>query len=63
MNISEFERTKPQKTFRNLKKLMKLVEEVENRTEWYGADHPNEILLKELCSLSRKVNESFLKGE
>ena len=63
MNISEFERTKPKKTYRNIKKLMKLVDEVENRKEWYGADHPTEILIKKFCEATREVHDSFLKGE
>jgi hypothetical protein len=61
MNISEFERNKPIKTFRSIRKLQKLIIEEQTKTENLYANR-----IATLDSMLKAVNElmdAFKKGE
>lgn len=61
MNISEFERNKPVKTFRSIRKLQKLIIEEQTKTENLYANR-----IATLDSMLKSVNElmeAFKKGE
>jgi hypothetical protein len=61
MNISEFERNKPIKTFRSIRKLQKLILEEQTKTENLYANR-----IATLDSMLKAVNElmdAFKKGE
>lgn len=61
MNISEFERTKPIKTFKMIKQLQKLIKEEQVKTENLYANR-----IATLDTMSKAVNElleTFKKGE
>ena len=61
MNISEFERNKPVKTFRSIRKLQKLIIEEQTTTENLYANR-----IATLDSMLKSVNElmeAFKKGE
>ena len=61
MNISEFERNKPVKTFRIIRKLQKLILEEQTKTENLYANR-----IATLDSMLKAVNElmdAFKKGE
>ena len=61
MNISEFERNKPVKTFRSIRKLQKLIIEEQTKTEHLYANR-----IATLDSMLKSVNElmeAFKKGE
>jgi hypothetical protein len=61
MNISEFERNKPVKTFRSIRKLQKLIIEEQTKTENLYANR-----IATLDSMLKAVNElmdAFKKGE
>jgi|APGre2960657373_1045057.scaffolds.fasta_scaffold174694_2 hypothetical protein len=61
MNISEFERNKPVKTFRSIRKLQKLIIEEQTKTENLYANR-----IATLDSMLKAVNELmdvFKKGE
>jgi hypothetical protein len=61
MNISEFERNKPIKTFRSIRKLQKLIVEEQTKTENLYANR-----IATLDSMLKAVNElmdAFKKGE
>jgi hypothetical protein len=61
MNISEFERNKPVKTFRSIRKLQKLILEEQTKTENLYANR-----IATLDSMLKAVNElmdAFKKGE
>jgi hypothetical protein len=61
MNISEFERNKPVKTFRSIRKLQKLIVEEQTKTENLYANR-----IATLDSMLKAVNElmdAFKKGE
>jgi hypothetical protein len=61
MNISEFERNKPFKTFRSIRKLQKLIIEEQTKTENLYANR-----IATLDSMLKAVNElmdAFKKGE
>jgi hypothetical protein len=61
MNISEFEKNKPVKTFRSIRKLQKLIVEEQTKTENLYANR-----IATLDSMLKAVNElmdTFKKGE
>ena len=61
MNISEFERNKPVKTFKSIKQLQKLIKEEQVKTENLYANR-----IATLDSMLKSVNElmeAFKKGE
>jgi hypothetical protein len=61
MNISEFERNKPVKTFKSIRKLQKLIVEEQTKTENLYANR-----IATLDSMLKAVNElmdAFKKGE
>lgn len=61
MNISEFERNKPVKTFKSIKQLQKLIKEEQVKTENLYANR-----IATLDSILKSVNElmdAFKKGE
>ena len=61
MNISEFERNKPVKTFKSIKQLQKLIKEEQVKTENLYANR-----IATLDSMLKAVNElmdAFKKGE
>ena len=61
MNISEFERNKPDKTFKSIRQLQKLIKEEQVKTENLYANR-----IATLDSMLKSVNElmeAFKKGE
>tara|TARA_B110000503_G_C7121858_1_gene402858 strand:- start:5 stop:190 length:186 start_codon:yes stop_codon:yes gene_type:complete len=61
MNISEFERNKPVKTFKSIRQLQKLIKEEQVKTENLYANR-----IATLDSMLKSVNElmeAFKKGE
>ena len=61
MNISEFERNKPVKTFKSIRQLQKLIKEEQVKTENFYANR-----IATLDSMLKAVNElmdAFKKGE
>ena len=61
MNASEFERTKPTKTFKKIKELEKLIKEEQVKTENLYANRI--ATLDSMLKAVSELKETFLKGE
>jgi hypothetical protein len=61
MNINEFERTKPTKTFKRIKELEKLIKEEQFKTENLYANRI--ATLDSMLKAVTDLKETFLKGE